>query len=60
MSDLEKAAKELLDAVSFDVNGRMIGHTYQGGNGGLISIETLKAADNLRRVLSSLTRGSDV
>jgi hypothetical protein len=41
-------AKALVDAVSFDDSGSMVGGQYQGGNGGLLSRETMKVADTLR------------
>lgn len=34
MERLVKASRELVDAVSFDDNGMMIGGKWQGGNGG--------------------------
>ena len=33
MTPLEKAAKELIDALSFDDSGALIGGTWRGGNG---------------------------
>ncbi len=51
---LVKAAGELADAVSFDVNGRMVGKIYSGGNGGLVSTETLAKVDEVQRVLSAV------
>lgn len=41
---LIKAAKELVDAITFDDSGIM----GRGGNGGLISRETIRKADELR------------
>lgn len=49
---IEAAARELLAAVDFDNNGRMIGMERLGGNGGMISLATSKAADRLRLLLS--------
>lgn len=46
------AARELLAAIDFDNNGRMIGMERLGGNGGMISLATSKAADKLRLLLS--------
>ncbi|WP_116654842.1 hypothetical protein [Pelagibacterium sediminicola] len=46
-------ARALLDAVDFDNNGKMVAGVYRGGNGGLISRETIIAADELRKVLES-------
>lgn len=47
------AATALLASVDFDNNGMMVAGVYRGGNGGLISRETTKAADDLRRVLEA-------
>lgn len=47
MSDIERAAQKLVDAVTFDMHGV----DGRGGNGGLISNETLRAADELRLAL---------
>lgn len=47
MTDLEKAAKALMDSVNFD----MIGTDGRGGNGGLISLKTMRCSDELRQVL---------
>jgi len=41
-------AQALVDAVGFDDNGAIVAGQYVGGNGGLLSRETLKAADALR------------
>ncbi|SDG19171.1 hypothetical protein [Pelagibacterium luteolum] len=46
-------AKALLDAVDFDQHGRMVAGQFVGGNGGLISRETIRAADELRKVLEA-------
>lgn len=48
---LREAARKLLDTVDFDNNGIMVGQVRTGGNGGLISLDTTRAADELRRVL---------
>lgn len=47
MNDLERAAKALMDSVNFD----MIGIDGRGGNGGLISLKTMRCSDELRQVL---------
>lgn len=47
-------ARRLLDCVSFDDQGIMVGHTRQGGNGGLLSNNTITAAEELRRQLDAL------
>lgn len=49
--ELSKAAKALLDAITFDDCGAMVGGKFVGGNGGLISRETIRKADELRRAL---------
>ena len=45
------SARKLLEAVDFDNNGVVVGQVRTGGNGGLISHDTTRAADELRRVL---------
>lgn len=45
---LEAAARDLLNAVTFDDSGA----GGRGGNGGLISRETIAKADKLRLILS--------
>jgi len=54
MMRLMHRAKALVDAVSFDNSGAMIAGQWQGGNGGLISRETIKVADELRREIEAL------
>jgi hypothetical protein len=53
---LAKKAQALLDAVSFDDHGSLVGAEFRGGNGGLISHDTLKAADILRAELLARDR----
>lgn len=48
------AATELVASVSFDDNGALIGGKWMGGHGGLLSDETRKKADMLRRILEAL------
>lgn len=48
------AAKALVEAISFDVNGAMIGGKWMGGNGGLISPQTIRISDELRRAIASI------
>lgn len=50
---LRASARKLLEAVDFDNNGVMVGQVRTGGNGGLISLDTTRAADDLRRVLEA-------
>jgi hypothetical protein len=57
VSELKIAARELLDSVSFDENGELIGGKWMGGHGGLISQKTHQKADTLRRVLSRFEEG---
>jgi hypothetical protein len=48
MTDIVKAAKKLIDCVEFDMNGA----GGKGGNGGLLSDTTLRAAHDLRVIMS--------
>lgn len=48
------AAALLVKSVSFDDNGALIGGKWMGGHGGLISEETRRAADVVRRALSKV------
>lgn len=48
------AADELLSSLQFDENGAMVGGKWMGGNGGLISRETIQKADALRRAVHAL------
>lgn len=56
VDELADAGKALVDAITFDDSGAMIAGKYQGGNGGLISRETVVKADMLRRVLAKVGR----
>jgi len=47
VDDLYKAAKALMDSVHYDTSGI----NGQGGNGGLISIKTIRRADELQQVI---------
>jgi len=51
---LESLAKALVDAVQRDDTGAMVGGEWRGGNGGLLSRDTLKAADGVRKELARL------
>lgn len=44
-------ARALMEAVTMDDSGKLIGAIYQGGNGGLLSNETIMCADEVRRML---------
>ncbi|WP_217577362.1 hypothetical protein [Mesorhizobium sp. GbtcB19] len=50
---LISAAKALAESVSFDDSGRMIGGKWHGGNGGLISRDTITKADAVRRAIAA-------
>lgn len=52
------AAKELVDSVSFDENGALIGGKWMGGHGGLLSRETHQKADKLRRAIAAYERAA--
>lgn len=52
------AARALLASVDHDNNGETIGMQRIGGNGGLISLKTTRAADTLRLALDKLDNGS--
>lgn len=54
VAELIISAKELVAAVSFDMNGIIIGNKYVGGNGGLLSNETLIKADAVQRALAKM------
>ena len=56
---LRTAAQELVDAIVFDDCGAMIGGKWMGGNGGLISRETITKADAVRRALAALPQRAD-
>ncbi|NMG39858.1 hypothetical protein GRZ55_11440 [Chelativorans sp. ZYF759] len=49
------AAKDVVDAISFDVNGIALPTGFQGGNGGLVSQETIRKSDELRRAIAGMT-----
>lgn len=51
---LLKLTKELCKQITLDDVGAMIGGIYQGGNGGMLSIETLKLRDKLEREIARL------
>lgn len=52
-NEIATAAKALLDAITFDDCGSMVAGKFVGGNGGLISRETIRKADELRRALAN-------
>lgn len=51
---LIKAATEVVNAVSFDVNGIALPTGFQGGNGGLVSQDTIRKTDELRRAIAAV------
>ena len=53
-------ARALLACVTYDSDGIMIGHQRQGGNGGLLSTDSIKAADQLRLALEALDSAAKV
>lgn len=57
IQNLCTAAKELVDAISFDDNGMMVAGKWMGGNGGLLSRQTIEEADAVRRALNAMPEG---
>lgn len=51
---VRETARKLLEAVDYDNNGRLVGMQPMGGNGGLISLDTTRAADQLRLALGAI------
>jgi len=51
VAELVKASHAPVDAVTFDESGMLVGQIWTGGNGGLLSRETIVKADTLRSVL---------
>jgi hypothetical protein len=47
--DLLKKAKALVDQIQLDDTGMMVGQVWVGGNGGMLSRDTIVMADDLRR-----------
>lgn len=54
LARLIASTQALVDSVSFDENGSLIGGKWMGGNGGLISPETHARADEVRRALDAV------
>jgi len=46
------AAKAVVASISFDDSGVMVGHMFVGGKGGLLSRDTIKRSDELRRAIT--------
>ena len=59
VTDALVKARALLDAVTFDSDGIMVGNVRQGGNGGLLSNDTIRAADALRLALEAVDNGQE-
>ena len=51
------AATEVVNAISFDVNGIALPTGFQGGNGGLVSQDTIRKTDELRRAIAAVKEG---
>lgn len=60
IEDVIAKARSLLDAVTFDSDGMMVGQVRVGGNGGLLSPQSIKAADALRLALDRLEQHQTV
>ena len=54
LSVLMKDAQAVVEAVTIDDSGQMIGQIWQGGNGGLLSHTTIRAVDKLRSTLAAI------
>jgi hypothetical protein len=46
-------ARKLVDAIQMDDTGMMVGTIWQGGNGGLLSTETIQQTDRTRKALEA-------
>lgn len=53
VDEVIERARDLLARVLFDERGTMIGGKHVGGNGGLLSRETIMAAEQLHRALDT-------
>jgi len=54
LDDLLKRADALIASVRFDNSGSIIAGYYRGGNGGLLSHDTEKAADGLANLVAKI------
>lgn len=54
LARLIKAATDVVNAISFDVNGIALPTGFQGGNGGLVSQDTIRKTDELRRAIAAM------
>jgi hypothetical protein len=57
--ELLNLAEQLVNRISFDENGQLVGGRWVGGNGGLISRETTVVSDALRRVINRIKSGQE-
>ena len=57
LSDFLSMVEALVAAVEFDDGGMMVGQERVGGNGGLLSNDTLKKASTVRLTLGALKQG---
>jgi hypothetical protein len=53
---LRLEARALVDAITEDECGAMVGGKWMGGHGGLLSRNTLALADQVRRTIDDLDR----
>jgi hypothetical protein len=47
-------AERVVEAVTMDDSGMLVGTIWQGGNGGMLSRDTIKAVDRLRMTLATV------
>lgn len=62
MADLKELiahAEALVASVQRDDTGQLVGQIWMGGNGGLLSRETLAAADKLRTTIAEIKRAQE-
>lgn len=53
LSRFIRQAEKLCDALDFDESGHMVGGQWMGGNGGLLSRDTMREKDQLRREIDA-------
>jgi len=53
---LRRQAKALVDAITDDDSGSIVGGQYQGGHGGLLSRNTIYLADQVRMTLAKIAQ----
>lgn len=54
LKTLMQASRDVVNAVSYDLHGTPLPGYMAGGNGGLISVDTSKKCDALRRAITKL------